>query len=94
MMRRTITMAVVALIAAIMFYLSRFWFLSLWPRSGLFGVEELRPQGGLLGRWLRGTDAAPFELIIWAIGCFLVLTYAQKLYDRLMAKRNAGESHD
>lgn len=94
MMRRTITMAVVALIAAIMFYLSRFWFLSLWPRSGLFGVEELRPQGGLLGRWLRGTDAAPFELIIWAIGCFLVLTYAQKFYDRLMAKRNAGESHD
>ncbi len=93
-MRRITTMTIVAILAAIMFYLSRFWFLSLWPRSGLFGVEQLRPQGGLLAGWLRGTDAAPFELMIWAIGCFIVLTYAQKFYDRLITKFNAGESHD
>lgn len=82
-MRRWITLSLVALIAAIMLYVSRFWFLSLWPRSGLFGVEELRPAGGLLRRWLRGTEAAPFELVIWAVGCFLVLTVAQKVYDLL-----------
>ena len=93
-MRRIVTMAIVAFLTAIMFYLSRFWFLSLWPRSGLFGIEQLRPQGGLLARWLRGTDAAQFELIIWAIGCFLVLTFAQSIYDRLTASDDTGESHD
>ena len=93
-MRRLITMLIATFLAAVMFYLSRFWFLSLWPRSGLFGFEELRPQGGLLARWLRGTDAAPFELIIWAIGCFLVLTFAQTIYDRLTASDDTGDTND
>ena len=93
-MRKTLYLALVAMIAAILFYLSRFWFLSLWPRSGLFGIEELRPQGGLLARWLRGTDAAPFELLIWAVGCFLILTWAQKAYDRLTQPPKAGDDHD
>lgn len=82
-MKRIVWLIVAAFIAAVLFYISRFWSFSLWPRSGLFGIEELRPQGGLLGRWLRGTDFAPFELLIWAVGAFLVLTVLQKLYDRL-----------
>jgi len=82
-MKRLIWMAVVVFVAAVFFYLSRFWTLSLWPRSGLFGIEALRPQGSLVGQWLRGTNFAPFELLIWAIGAFLVLTVLQKLYDRL-----------
>ncbi|WP_299621498.1 hypothetical protein [uncultured Tateyamaria sp.] len=82
-MKRIVWLSVAALIAAILFYVSRFWSFSLWPRSGLFGIEELRPQGGLVGQWLRGTDFAPFELLIWAVGAFLVLTVLQKLYDRL-----------
>lgn len=82
-MKRIIWLAVAALVAAILFYLSRFWFLSLWPRSGLFGVEALRPQGDLVSGWLRGTDFAPFELLIWAVGAFLILTVLQKLYDVL-----------
>ncbi|MFK7745203.1 MAG: hypothetical protein AB8B47_09115 [Roseobacter sp.] len=86
-MRRFFMLVFVALVGGILFYLSRFWFLSLWPRSGLFGIEQLRPQGGLLARWLRGTDAAPFELLIWAVGCFAVLTLLQKLYDRVMVKK-------
>jgi hypothetical protein len=76
-------LAFVALLAGVFFYLSRFWYLSLWSRDGLFGLAELRPQGGLLAQWLRGTVAAPFELLIWAIGCFIVLTWVQKLYDLL-----------
>lgn len=91
MKRRIITMVLVAVLAIILFYLSRFWFLSLWPRTGLFGIEELRPQGGLLRRWFQGTGAAPFELLIWAVGCFLVLTGAQKIYDRLTASPENGE---
>ncbi len=82
-MKRTIWLSIITFVGVILLYLSRFWFLSLWPRSGLFGVEELRPQGGLLATWLRGTDFAPFELLIWAVGVFLVLTMMQKLFDRL-----------
>ncbi|MEX0311981.1 MAG: hypothetical protein AB3N17_17230 [Tateyamaria sp.] len=82
-MKRIVWLSVAALVAAVLFYISRFWYLRLWPRDGLLGVEALRPQGGQVGQWLRGTDFAPFELLIWAIGAFLVLTVLQKLYDLL-----------
>ncbi len=82
-MGRVGMLVLVAALAALFFYLSRFWYLSLWERPGLFGSEALRPQGGLLGQWLRGTDAAPFELLIWALGCFAVLSLLQKLHDLL-----------
>lgn len=82
-MKRIVWLTLAAFVAAILFYVSRFWSFSLWPRDGLFGIEALRPQGGLVGQWVRGTDFAPFELLIWAVGAFLVLTWLQKLYDRL-----------
>ena len=82
MIKRVCMLLLVTFLAAVFFYISRFWYLSLWSRDGLFGLTEIRPQGGLLAQWLRGTIAAPFELIIWAVGCFLVLTWCQKLYDR------------
>lgn len=85
-MKRVILLFWVFLVGAIMLYLSRFWFLDLWPRSGLFGWEQLRPGGDLIRRWLRGTPFAPFELLIWAAGVFIVLTWIQKLVDRI-AKR-------
>ncbi|WP_299678555.1 hypothetical protein [uncultured Roseobacter sp.] len=83
MIRRIATLILVASVAAILFYLSRFWYLTLWPRPGLFGSEALRPQGDLVGQWLRGTSAAPFDLVIWALGCFACLSILQKLYDAL-----------
>jgi len=92
-MRKLVSLVVAAMLAAIFFYLSRFWFLSLWTRDGLFGFEELRPQGGLLARWLRGTEAAPYELLIWAVGCFLVLSFAQKIYDLFTKTPDAGDDH-
>ncbi|GFE50062.1 hypothetical protein So717_18150 [Roseobacter cerasinus] len=82
-MRRVPMLLLVAGIAAVFFYFSRFWYLSLWDRPGLFGWDALRPQGGLVGQWLRGTDAAPFELLVWALGCFAVLSLAQKVVDLL-----------
>ncbi len=81
MIRRIVFLAIVALTTAIFYYLSRFWDFRLWGRDGLFGVMELRPQGGLLARWLRGTDFAPFELLIWVVAIFLILTWLQKLFD-------------
>ena len=80
-MKRVFLLLLMFLVGAIMLYLSRFWFLDLWPRSGLLGWEQLRPGGGLVGRWLRGTPFAPFELLIWAVGVFIVLTWLQKLID-------------
>ncbi len=94
-MRRVISLFIVTLVAVILFYISRFWYLALWPRSGLLGIEQLPPQGGLLAQWLRQTDLAPFELLIWAVAGFLILTYLQKLFDRF--KRDdpeTGEPHD
>lgn len=82
-MKRIVWLTLAGLVAAVLFYLSRFWTFSLWPRSGLFGIDALRPQGRLLEQWLRGTDLAPFELLIWAIGVFVVLTVLQKVYDKL-----------
>jgi hypothetical protein len=81
-MKRILPLAVVTFVAVILVYISRFWFLQLWSGPGLFGWRELPPQGGLLGRWLRGTDFAPFELLIWAGLCFLALTFLQKLFGR------------
>lgn len=82
-MKRIVWLAVAAITALVLFYLSRFWTLSLWPRDGLWGLAALRPQGSLVSQWVRGTDLAPFELLIWAIGVFLVLTILQKVYDLL-----------
>ncbi len=82
-MRRLFWMLVAVFTGAAFFYISRFWDFRLWGRDGLLGIDALRPQGGLLARWLRGTDLAPFELLIWVIGVFLILTFLQKIYDRL-----------
>ena len=67
------------LLACIAAYLSRFWIFDLWGRPGLLGWEVLRPQGDLIARWLRGTPLRPFDLLIWAIGVFLVLTALERL---------------
>ena len=82
-MKRIVWLTVAAVTAAILLYVSRFWDFRLWSRDGLFGVEALRPQGGQVGQWVRGTDLAPFELLIWAVGAFILLTVLQKLYDLL-----------
>lgn len=90
-MRRVITLALVAFLAAVLLYLSGFWIWSFWSGPGLFGIEALHPQGDLVARWLRGTKAAPYSLLIWAIGVFVVLTLVQKLIDRLPDRKNADD---
>jgi len=90
-MKRIALLLLTAVVGVIMLYLSRFWIFDLWPRSGLFGIEQLRPGGGLLARWLRGTQFAPFELLIWASGVFLILTYLQKFIDFIFPAPIADE---
>ncbi len=85
-MKRIVGLVIAFLAGLILLYLSRFWVFGLWSRDGLFGIKDLPPNGGLLARWLRGTDFAPFELLIWSILVFLVLTYLQRGFD-LLSKR-------
>ncbi len=82
MTRRIFWLMVTLIVAVILLYLSRFWIFDLWGRQGLFGIQDIRPQRGLLARWLRGTQFAPFELIIWVVSFFLILTGLEKLYGR------------
>ena len=91
-MRRVLTLTFMGFVAAAMLYISRFWDFRLWGRDGLFGLSELRPQGGLLARWLRGTDFAPFELLIWVVAGFLLLTVLQRAFDALSPP--AGDDDD
>ncbi len=83
-MRRIFLLLIILVVAIVMFYVSRFWCFNLWSRSGLFGFETLRPTGGLLARGLRGTQFAPFELLIWTTGVFLILTYLQRFIDYVL----------
>ncbi|MEX3017552.1 hypothetical protein [Gymnodinialimonas hymeniacidonis] len=81
MIRRILFLSLTALLGLWFYYISRFWDFRLWDRDGLFGIEALRPQGGLLARWLRGTDFAPYELLIWVVAFFLALSILQKIFD-------------
>ncbi|MEM9735449.1 MAG: hypothetical protein AAF908_02450, partial [Pseudomonadota bacterium] len=80
---RVLGVGLAVALAALVYYLSRFWEWRLWPREGLFGVEGIDPRGGLGGRWLRGTDLAVFDLIVWAVGVFLVLSIVEWLVSKL-----------
>lgn len=82
-MKKLLSLSIVAITGLVLLYISRFWLFSLWERPGLFDLKALPPQGGLLRTWLRGTDLVPFELMIWAVGGFLILTLLEKVFSRL-----------
>lgn len=82
---RILGLAFATVVFAVLFYVSRFWEFRLWGRDELYG---LRPQGAYVGQWLRGTDFAPFELLIWAIGVFAVLSALQMISARVTRKKD------
>ena len=77
-MRQILSIVVVICVAVVLLYLSRFWPVELWSRQSWLGQLGLRPAGGLLAQWLRGTPFAQFELLIWVTGGFLVLSWTEK----------------
>ena len=83
MMGRIFGIFIAAAVVLLALYLSRFWPFDWWSRDGLFGVKELRPQGDLLRQWLRGTMLAPYDLLVWMVGGFVILTQLQNLWSRL-----------
>jgi hypothetical protein len=70
------------LLATLIAYASRYWVFDLWPREGLFGIQGLPPQGDLVRRFLGGTIWSPFDIVIWAIAAFLLLSFVQAVADR------------
>lgn len=83
MIGRVFGIAGVAFLVALVFYASRYWPFRWWDRPGLFGLEALPPQGGLVRGWVRGTDFATFDIVLWAIGAFLLLSLVQAIVSRL-----------
>jgi len=92
-MIHAIKLIIVGFTGFVLLYTSRFWIFDLWDRPGLFGLKALPPNGGLLNRWLRQMNfeavdlrfLANYELLIWAIGAFLILTFVQKIFDKFNA---------
>lgn len=82
-MRAAATIIIVVCVTVILFYVSRFWPFDFWARQSWLAQIGLRPQGGLLQVWLRGTPFAPFELIIWGATSFLILSWTEKLVGRI-----------
>lgn len=80
---RVFKIVVIIIAAILLLYISRFWPVELWPRRGALADLGLRAQGGMLAYWLRGTPLAPFELVIWVVLTFTVLTGLDRLFTRL-----------
>lgn len=82
-MRVVLQIIVISAAALVLLYISRFWPFELWSRQSALGQFGLRPGGGMLQTWLRGTPFSQFELIVWAVLAFVSLSVVEKLLDWL-----------
>ncbi|MEM7289016.1 MAG: hypothetical protein AAF412_01385 [Pseudomonadota bacterium] len=82
-MKRMVYLAISATVGLILLYISRFWPFEWWERPGLFGSRDLPPGGAVLRRWLNGTEFAPYDIILWFIIGFVVLTVLQSIIQNL-----------
>lgn len=82
-MRRLVSALLVVCVATGLLYVSRFWPYPLWTGQSWLGQAGWPPRGGLLMQWLRGTQFVQFELLIWVLGSFFVLSLTEKLAHRI-----------
>lgn len=87
MAKRLIGVLVALALLAIVVYVSRFWMFDLWPREGLFGIETLRPGGDLWRRWMRDLGLGTYDILLWAVAGFALLSVAQKIWSLLADRR-------
>ena len=83
MTRRIAAAALVVCVSVLLLYLSRFWPVQLWTRQDLLAQAGLLPGGDMLRIWLRGTVFAPFDLLLWSGTVFVVLSWTEKLTQKL-----------
>lgn len=82
-MKRVLAIFIVVLVSVALLYLSRFWPFQLWSGRSPLGQLGLRPGGNMIAVWLRGTSLAQFDLILWGVGSFMVLSWTERLVQRL-----------
>ena len=84
MIKTLLKIFLVCITTIVLLYISRFWPIELWARRGsMLSDLGLRPQGGMLQVWLRGTGFATFELVIWSAIVFVTFTLLEKVNERL-----------
>ncbi|MEM9812089.1 MAG: hypothetical protein AAF913_05415 [Pseudomonadota bacterium] len=84
MTRRLTGLALAAVLTLAALYTSAYWTFRLWPRrEPPFGLEWLRPQGDLVDQWVRGTPLDVYEVLVWGVGVFLVLSAVQWLWGQI-----------
>lgn len=82
-MGRVIGLILAIFLTVIFLYISRFWVFDLWGREGLFGIEYLRPGGDILRRELGRTFLAPYDLLVWVGGGFVILSVLDKFWSKV-----------
>jgi len=83
--KRILAILIICLAAIVLLYMSRFWPIELWSRRSFLGELGLRPNGGMLGHWLRGTSLAQFDILIWGVISFLVLSLLDRQRQTFLA---------
>ena len=68
------------LLALALAYVSRFWPFRLWGPGPLLGV--LPPGGDLWSSWMRMLGLGAYDLILWGVFAFMLLTGAERLWSR------------
>ena len=68
------------ILAIALAYISRFWPLRLWGPEPLLGA--LPPGGDLWRSWMRMIGLGAYDLILWGVFAFALLTGAERLWSR------------
>lgn len=89
-MRLILQILIVLIAATVLLYISRFWPFEWWERKSFLAESGLRPDGNMLRIWLRGTPVASFDLVIWILICFPVLSVVEKICQLFRPKQVDG----
>lgn len=82
-MRRAAGLLLALILLAALAYVSRFWVFAWWGRDGLFGIGALRAGGDLWRGWMNSLGLGPYDLVLWGVVGFGLLTLIQNIWDRL-----------
>lgn len=82
-MRRAAGILLALILLAGLAYVSRFWVFDLWGQGGLLGLGALRSGGDLWRGWMNALGLGAYDILLWGVAGFLLLSVVQKIWDRL-----------